>query len=229
MTVKRKNKRSRLRPPPAIKAKLSVASLPFPDKLGLGGTYMTAQAQAAAPLGEKVAAQAATLKQMHDTLVKKVAERKTLDDLIVVKDGEITAAVQDYDAALQEYALGAVKAADGDVVTLTTLGVTPATTSKSKIVGPPEAPRNVRVLAGPAPGSLIVKHSRPAGSGSFAVQYKLEPSQPEDPWQAPEALQSKSAVHELDGLAAAQLVRVRVRALGDEWGPFSVEVVGRAA
>lgn len=228
MSVKN-NKRSRLRPPPAIKAKLGVVSMVFPDKLSLGGTYMTAQSQAAAPLGEKVATQAAALKQAHGMLVQKVADRKNLDDLILIKDGEITAAIQDYDAALQEYALGAVKAANGDVVTLTTLGVTPASTSKSKIVGPPEAPGNVRVLAGPTPGSLIVKHNRPAGAGSFAVQYKLEPSQPGDPWQAPETLQSKLAVHALDGLAAAQLVRVRVRALGDEWGPFSIEVVGRAA
>ena len=37
-----------------------------------------------------------------------------------------------------------------------------------------------------------------------------------------------SPVHRLDGLAPAQVVRIRVRALGDGWGPFSEEVMGRA-
>jgi hypothetical protein len=220
--------RNRLRPPPAIKAKTGVVGLPFPDKLSLGGTFMTAQNQAAPPLGALVATQAAAVKQTHDTLVQKVAERKVLEDSITVKDGEITTAVQLYDTALQDYALGAVKAADGDVIALQTLGVTPVGTTRSKISGPPKAPDKIRLLPGPAPGSLVVKHSRPAGSGSFAVEYKLEPSHPEDRWQALEALQSKAAVHHLDGLAPAQLVRVRVRALGDGWGPYSVEAVGRA-
>jgi hypothetical protein len=110
----------------------------------------------------------------------------------------------------------------------TTLGVTPIATSRSKPSGPPSAPRNLRLSPGPAPGSLVIKHSRPVGAGSFAVEYKLEPSSPEDPWIAPEMLQSSSAVQQLDGLAPAQLVKVRVRALGDGWGPYSIEVLGRA-
>jgi hypothetical protein len=228
VTIKSINKKGRLRPPPAIKAKTGVVNLAVPDKLSLGETYVTAQDRADPLLGGKVAAQAAAVKQAHDTLAQKVADRKGLEDTILVKDGEIVSAIQDYDTALQDYALGAVKAADGDVVVLQTLGVTPASITRSKITGPPEAPENVRIAAGPTPGSLIVKHSRPAGSGSFAVQYKLEPSKPEDSWEAPESLQSRSTVHQLGGLAPAQLVRIRVRALGDGWGPFSEEVMGRA-
>lgn len=219
---------SRLRPPPAIKGKTGVVDLPYPTKLSLGETFITAQHRAETTLGAKVTTQATAVKQTRDALVLKVAERKELQDAIIVKDGEVTAAVQRYDMALQDYAMGAAKAADGDVITLQTLGVTPVAISRPRRTGPPKAPEKIRLLPGPASGSLLIKHSRPAGAGSFAVQYKLEPSRPEDPWQAPETLQSKAPVQQLDGLAPGQLVRVRVRALGAGWGPYSEEVLGRA-
>jgi hypothetical protein len=219
---------SRLQPPPALKGKSGVVELPYPAKLSLGETFITAQHRAEATLGAKVTTQAAAVKLTHDALVLKVAERKELEDAIIVKSGEVTTAIKSYDTALQDYAQGATKAADGDVIKLQTLGVTPVATTRTRRTGPPSAPEKIRLLPGPASGSVVIKHSRPAGAGSFAVQYKLEPSRPEDPWLAPETLQSKAPVQQLEGLAPGQLVRVRVRALGAGWGPYSEEVLGRA-
>jgi hypothetical protein len=102
VAVKNNNRKGRLRPPPAMKAKTGVADLPVPSKLSLGETYVTAQAQVAPPLSAMVATQAAAVKKAHDALVQKVADRKTLEDSILVKDGEIVSAIQDYDTALQD-------------------------------------------------------------------------------------------------------------------------------
>jgi hypothetical protein len=81
-------------PPPALKAILPIGSMLVPGKLSLGETYVTAQSQATPPLAAKVAPQAAALKQARDTLIEKIGERKTLEDLILVKDSEIASADQ---------------------------------------------------------------------------------------------------------------------------------------
>lgn len=220
--------RRKFRPPPALKAKTYIIDMPLPDQLSLGERFLIAHDRAEPALAALVATQSATVKTTLDALVKKLADLKALQDAVAIADREVVTQVKQYHVALQDYTSSAVKAADGDVVTLELLGLTPASSTRSKIVGPPDAPKNLRLSPGRAPGSLLIKHSRPKGAGSFAVEYKLEPSQAEDPWLSPPSLQSKNIAQQLTGLAPAQLVRVRVRALGDGWGPYSVEVTGRA-
>jgi hypothetical protein len=63
-------------------------------------------------------------------------------------------------------------------------------------------------------------------AGAYVFEYKLEPSQPADPWlNAATTTQASAMVH---GLAPEQQIRGRVRAIGVTAGPWSAEVVGRA-
>jgi hypothetical protein len=222
-----KPKKQRPRPPRTLRAKTGVSSLKVKGKLDLGLSCLSAHAQAAPALAAKVAPQAAQLQQNYDTYVTKLGERKQLGDQVVVKDAEVASAARAFNGSLEDYQTGALRASNEDATVLKMLGGTPVSAGYAKVDRPPAAPTNVRIVDGPTYGSGFVKHRRPAGAASFAVEYKLEPSLPEDPWISSETLQSKAASHLLDGFSPAQLIRVRVRALGCGWGDYSVEVVGR--
>jgi hypothetical protein len=82
------------------------------------------------------------------------------------------------------------------------------------------------IVAGKNDGEATIKCHRVPSAGSYLFEYKLEPSQPTDPWLG--NINTKLVSTTVSGLAPAQLLRARVRAIGAAPGPWSVEVVGRA-
>ncbi len=84
----------------------------------------------------------------------------------------------------------------------------------------------LKVLAGAILGEAKLKCGAVPHAGSYVFQYKLEPSQPTNPWLG--NISTKLVWTNVAGLAPEQLIRARVQAVGVTAGPWSTEMVGRA-
>ncbi len=191
--------------------------------LATGQAYISGQA--AADPGGKLAPQAQLVSTTRTAVVTAVTKRADLLAQLATNQGTIVQADFAYGNALTGYAGAAATFAAGDPTLLASLGVamvqSPTKPENEVIVAPVAS-----VVAGKADGEAIIKCHRVPSAGSYLFEYKLEPSQPTDPWLG--NVVTKLVSTTVSGLAPAQLIRARVRAIGVAPGPWSVEVVGRA-
>jgi hypothetical protein len=191
--------------------------------LATGQAYISGQA--AADPGGKLAPQAQLVSTTRTTLVGTLAKRTDLLAQLATNQSVIVQADFAYGNACTGYAGAAAALAAGNPALLADLGVAMAqnpTKPENEVILAPVA----SVVAGKVDGDATIKCHRVPGAGSYLFEYKLEPSQPTDPWLG--NISTKLASTTVSGLAPAQLIRARVRAIGVAPGPWSVEVVGRA-
>jgi hypothetical protein len=191
--------------------------------LATGQAYISGQA--AADSGGKLATQAQLVGTTRATLVTTLGKRTDLLAQLATNQSAIVTADYNYGTACTGYAGAAAALAAGNPSLLADLGVAvaqAATKLADEVIVAPVA----KIVAGKNDGDATIKCHRVPGAGSYLFEYKLEPSQPTDPWLG--NVSTKLVSTTVSGLAAAQLIRARVRAIGVAPGPWSVEVVGRA-
>lgn len=217
-------------PPPKVRPKAGTSGKTGTQKLDLGKECLAAQAQS--PVGSQIATEAAALKAARDAVIARGEELTNLRAELDKKQLELRTAESDLDTAIENYAHEAANIAKDDPSVLLGLGVEAAATQRApRAEGPAEMPSNVRVLLGEDSGTVIVKWTRPIGAGAFLAQYKLEPQAagaPPSDWSPAEGFATKKVEWAIDNLPPAAHVRVRVRSIGAEVGPWSEEVLGRA-
>jgi hypothetical protein len=209
--------------PPRVRGKVDVHQ-PVEKKLTKSDGFI--QAQATADPQNQLASQAANLVKTRTTLTSAISKKTLLKAQLDAAQVDFLAADADHDRALRDYVDDAAKLAGGDAATLTALGVDPVSPRDQQIGDMVAAPAKVTVSAGENGGDAVFKTNRIPGAGSYEFQYKLEPSQPSDPWLPGGS--TKRVTFTLTGLAAAQHLRVRARAIGNTPGPWSAEVIGIA-
>jgi hypothetical protein len=226
------NKSQKTKPPqlpPKVRAKTGTAGKTQAEKLETSSTCLAAQAQS--PVGAQVAAEAAALKAARADLVTKNQERTDILAALEKKDIEILNAEAVHDTAIQDYTHRAAIVAKDDATVLKGLGAEPVTAQRSpRATGPADVPGNVRLGPGADTGSALTRWSRPDGAGAFVAQYRLEPAAgaPATDWTPAEGFATNKLSWQIDGLPPAAHLRVRVKAIGAEVGPWSDEVLGRA-
>jgi hypothetical protein len=191
--------------------------------LDLGQKYVSSQATGDPQ--NKLQAQAQDVGAKRAAVVKLLGDKSALQAQLGKNAADLVVADVEYVGSLVAYANAASTFANGDASVLATVGVDeaakPTKPADEVIVAPV-----LKVVAGAVEGTVELKCDRVPHAGAFVFEYKLEPSQPTDPWLG--NITTKLAKTTVTGLAPAQLVRGRVRAVGVVPGPWSVEVVGRA-
>lgn len=172
-----------------------------------------------------LANQAAKLVQTRTALMDVIKKRENLKVQLDAAQTDVIAADADHDQAMRDYADGAAKVAGSDASLLVDLGVEAVSPPDRQVADDVAAPK-LTVTPGEQDGEAIFKASRVAGAGSYEYQYKLEPSQPSDPWLPGGA--TKRVSFTVSGLAHEQRVRARARAIGNTPGPWSDDVIGEA-
>ena len=191
--------------------------------LATGQQYVSGQASG--DPGNKLQPLAQAVGAGRTSLLALLGTRANLKAQLSTNQGAIVTADAQYGAALTAYATGAAVFCNGDPSVLATLGVAQAaspTKPSTETTGTPV----LKVAAGATVGEVKLKCGRVLHAGSYVFQYKLEPSQPTDPWLA--TIPTKLASTSVGGLAPEQLIRARAQAVGVVAGPWSAEVVGRA-
>jgi hypothetical protein len=217
-------------PPPKVKPKTGTGGKTQTQTLGMSQGYLAAQAQS--PVGAQIAEEAAALKAAREAVILRDEELANLQAELDKKKLELLTAGKEHDTAIENYAHRAGNIAKDDPTVLQGLGVEAAATQRAPHAeGPADSPDNLRVLPGPASGSSIVKWTRPAGAGAFLAQYRLESEAggaPAADWVPADGFATKKVEWPIENLPPAAHLRVRVRAIGAEVGPWSEEVLGRA-
>jgi len=196
---------------------------PRAKRLDIGQKYVSGQVQGDPQ--NKLAPQAQGVSQARTALAALLATRADLRAQLTRNTSAIVVADAAYSTALGTYATAAAAFSAGDASLLAVLGVDEAqkpTKPADAVIAAPV----VQVAPGAADGEVKLRCGRVPHAGGYVFAYKLEPSQPADPWLG--NINTKLASTTVQGLAPAQLVRARVRAVGVAPGPWSVEVVGRA-
>lgn len=212
--------------PPQVRLKVEL-NKPLPDKLGLGAFYLAAQVKADPQ--NKLGPQAAALSAACQSITTKLGLRVDLKAQAAANNANITREISRLNAALMDYARAAARLAGTDALVLGTLGVVAA-----KKGGPrgankvPDAPTGLVISVGATPGEALLKCRKVAYAGAYVFEYKLEPSQPADPWLPDGGIQTMLVSATVKGLAPSQQIRVRVRAIGALSSAWSEAVVGRA-
>jgi hypothetical protein len=194
-----------------------------PKLLAVGQQYISGQASG--DTQNKLTAQAQTVSTTRTSLVTLLGKRSDLKAQLATTEGAIVVADAQYGSAVTAYADAAALLAAGDASILAGLGVA-AAASPIKPVDEIVAAPVLKVVQGVSSGDVKLECARVPHAGAYIFEYKLEPSQPTDPWLGNIVTKFVSTV--VPGLAAAQAIRVRARAVGVTPGPWSVEVVGRA-
>jgi len=194
-----------------------------PKLLDVGQRYVSGQASGDAQ--NKIQAQAQAVATTRTALVALLGRKSDLRGQLTSTQGAIVVANAGYAGALVAYANAAAQLAEGDSSVLTSLGVdaaaSPTRPGTEVIIAPV-----VKVQAGANAGEVKLRCGRVPHAGAYVFEYKLEPSQPTDPWLG--NVTTKLAQTTVTGLAPVQAVRARARAVGVTSGPWSEEVVGRA-
>jgi hypothetical protein len=217
--------------PPLLKPKTGgTREKSEPELLDQSGGYLAAHAES--PVGAQIAAEATTLKTSRDALLARDNELTLIKATYDSKVLDLVKAWDDHANAIDTYARRAVIIAKGDRAVLQGLGVEFISLQRGpRAKGPAGTPTNVRVAPGEDSGSVNVKWARPRGAGAFLAQYKLEPLSADAPpsdWFPAEGFATKNVEWLIDNLQPIAQVRVRVRAIGAEIGPWSEEALGRA-
>jgi hypothetical protein len=196
-------------------------------KLERSASYLAAQAEG--DPANKLGPIAAALSAAHQDLTAKLGLKVTLQAQVDMNNAAIVSATRRLDVATVDYARGAARLADTDAVVLGALGVAAAKKSGPKGARKvPEAPALLVISTGASPGEALLKCRKVAYAGSYVFEYKLEPSQPADPWLPGGGIQTMLVSATVSGLAPSQQIRARVRAVGAMSSAWSEEVVGRA-
>jgi hypothetical protein len=191
--------------------------------LATGQKYISGQATA--DPGNKLQTQAQSVATLRTSLVALVSKRSDLLAQMDTAQGAIVVCTAQYGEALTAYATAAASFCAGDASLLASLGVAQAASPSKPETETVDAPV-LKVSAGASGGQVRLACGRVTNAGSYVFQYKLEPSQPTDPWLA--TIATKLASTTVGGLAPEQLIRARVQAVGITAGPWSAETVGRA-
>jgi hypothetical protein len=208
--------------PPRVRAKVG-SKRSRTKLLALGEKYVSGQA--AADPGNKLAAEAKAVAAARTGLLGLVGKRSDLKAQLDTTSGAIVVADVQYADALDTYAAAAAAFSIADASLLAQLGVDKVlapTKPADEVLGTPV----VTIQAGLDAGDVRLRCKRVPHAGAYLFEYKLEPSQASDPWLG--NITTKLASTTVTGLAGAQLVRARVRAIGVTPGPWSAEMVGRA-
>jgi hypothetical protein len=208
--------------PPRVRAKVG-SKRSRTKLLALGEKYVSGQA--AADPGNKLATEAKAVAAARTGLLGLVTKRSDLKAQIDTTNGAIVIADVQYADTLEAYATAAATFSIADASLLAQLGVDKVaapTKPLDEVLGTPL----LSILAGLDGGDVLFKCKRVQHAGAYLFEYKLEPSQASDPWLG--NITTKLTSTTVTGLAASQLLRARVRAIGVTPGPWSAEVVGRA-
>jgi hypothetical protein len=228
MSISRSPVRNQLLP--TLKAKTGTRGKSEPEQLDQSAGYLAAQAES--PVGAQIAAEATALKAGRDALLAREDELTVIKATYDSKFVDVVKAWDDHANAIDTYARRAVIIAKGDPAVLQGLGVEILTIQRGpRDQGPASTPTNLRVLPGEDSGSVSVRWARPRGAAAFLAQYKLEPlseGAPPSDWLPAEGFATKNLEWSIDNLQPSAQVRVRVRAIGAQIGPWSEEALGRA-
>ena len=196
-------------------------------KLALGKSYLAAQQQADPQ--NKLGPQTTALRTSCDSIDTRLELKGELDAKAEANNAEIIRSIGPLNIALVDYGRAAARVAGTDAALLGALGVTAAKKRAPKGATPvPRAPTHLVISAGATPGEVVLKCRKVAHAGAYVFEYKLEPSQPTDPWLPNGGIQTMLVSATVSRLAPSQQIRARVRAIGAMVGPWSEEVVGRA-
>jgi hypothetical protein len=195
-------------------------------KLALSQCFLSAQASADPQ--NKLGPQAASLAAARHNLTGKLARKADIKATLDLAQADLVVAIDQHDQAMKNYARDAAKLAGADVSALATLGVEAATRAAKGANDNVDAPEALGISPGANPGAVRLKCGKVAHATAYVFEYKVEPSQPADPWLPEGGIQTKRVSTTLTGLAPGQAIRARARAIGGMAGPWSEEVVGRA-
>jgi hypothetical protein len=213
--------------PKPVKGKISNdKSKQMTKRLEISQGYLAAQ-QANDPTNQ-LAPQVAALVASRTTLMGGLAKKPQIMAEATANEAVILTGGIAHEEAMADYVRGASKLAGTNAATLLALGVPVAARGvkgANDIVGAVEA---LTVGAGKSAGEAALKAKGVPHAASYIFQYKLEPSQPTDPWLPPTGIITKHVSTTVTGLAPQQLIRARACAVGGAPGPWSAEVVGRA-
>ena len=192
-------------------------------------------AQAQSPVGSQLTNEIADVKAAitavgtantaHDTAAATLATAQT--NVITAEDGLVD--------AMNAYAQKAVKISKNDPAVVKTTAVqTVSNVRQPKDTGPAAVVTGISAVPWKETGQSKVHWKRPPGAAAFIAQYMLEPTSPPAPgapppqWLPSDGYSTKNVEWIIDGLPPAANLRVRIRAIGAELGPWSDEVLGKA-
>ncbi len=165
--------------PARVRPKVGLSKANTAAKLDISEGYVTAQATND-PTG-KLATQATALKTARTNLVGLLGTQGQIAAQKDANDAAVVVAFAAHDQATMDYATAAADVAAGDASLLTTLGVAAAAKGvrgAHDSVGSP----TLAVTAGVNDGEALLKCKAEPYAAAYVFQYKLEPSQPTDPW-----------------------------------------------
>lgn len=212
--------------PPVIHAKLGLKDLSSDEKLALSDTIVASMPHCS--IAALLQQEFQELTTSANDLRAKKTRHKQLQDAADAFFPQVTAADHVHDTKVTNFGRKAAQESKGDVTVLESCGLTAAAVPGVRKpqtglveVGP------IKLAEGAKSGQMVVKRRRNKGAGSIVIQYKLDSSAPTDPWLPPDGIQTSKLAWTIENLPPGQLIRVRVRAIGDVPGPW-VEEVGRA-
>ena len=225
MPLKKAHKPPKHPKPARVRPNVGLTRAKAAKKLDTSSGYLTAQANNDPQ--NKLATQAATLKTARTNLVALLGTQGQLKAQKDANDAAIVVGFAVHDQATRDYAIAAAGVAGGDASLLATLGVTAATTGVRGAHDDVGTPVLV-IAAGANDGDALFKCKVVPYAGAYVFEYRLEPSQPTDPWLPQGGIMTKHAHATVSGLAKGQAIRGRARAIGGTPSAWSTEEVGRA-
>ncbi len=203
-------------------------------KLKKVNEYLAAQPNS--PAGSQVATQATALKAALSTYTGAAATYVTAKAAADKAESDEVAADAALDTSVKNYVNAGNEVAAGDADVLKSLAIDAAALRSAAPAGPPPAPATLTIAEGEVSGETKLKWGpRPLGVAAFVVQYKLEALPPGSPagtpapdWSPVGGYHTKKLEWVVDGLPPAAAIRGRVQSIGDELGPWSDDVLGKA-
>jgi hypothetical protein len=190
------------------------------QRMALAASYLAAQKKS--PAGAAVGPEAERLRSARewtaDCLRRRGLCRKG-DDLGYDPGADLCAADRALGDAILGYAFAAARASMGDPSVLASLGPQPPPTWSTTPIC-----REVQVRPGERPGQAVVTYRCEENGVSFMIQYRPQAEGSADGWGPRNEVVTDLDRCVIDGLAPAAAIRVRVRAIGKDPGPWSAEV-----
>jgi hypothetical protein len=220
-------RKTKKHPKPArVRPKTGVGKAKYNKKLDISAGYVAAQAQN--DTANKLQPQAQRLVSVRTNLTALLGKRVQLQQEKNANDAAVVVAVVEHDQATNDYAQEAAIVAAGDRSVLATYGVAAAADGVRGANDQVGVTSKLTVLPGAVSGEARLRCKKVPHAGAYLFEYKLEPSQPTDPWLPQGGILTTHVETTVGGLAPEQLLRGRVRAIGGVVGGWSEEVVGRA-
>jgi hypothetical protein len=219
--------------PSTLRAKAIPADDPQADLLTRAQDMVSAQGTSS--VGASLAPEAAAVKAAIATVQAKTLAQHNAAAVLATADSDVVDAVTDLVSSMTDFTNKALKVSKNDPKLLASLAVPSLPTVRGpKDTGPAAAVTGINLAEGTLSGDLDCKWARPKGAAAFVLQYKVEPAGPPQPgtqapdWLPGEGYFTKNIDWTITGLPPAASVRVRIRAIGAQVGPWSDEVLGKA-